>query len=216
MRVVITYQDKGDDSYLPLIDMAFKSAKRLGYHTVTVGNLDAGDEHIPFDADREKHLMNWVLAAQLAYIESDMFDQPTVLFSPDALFVKAVDDVFTGFDIAFTTRANPRWPINNGVIYLNHKNKDKIAEFWKSCLKTCRNYPLEIQDWYGDQQSLYDVLQSGKHSDINITTLPCEIYNHSPHSGYINDNDLKNAYILHFKGKRKNLTSSYWGKICQK
>lgn len=219
MRIVITYQDRSDAKYLSLIDMAFQSAKRFGYETVLVGDIDAGDVKIKFPAGKEHHLMNWILAAQLEYIKSPLFDQDTVIFSPDALVIKPLDSIFKmGFDMAFTVRENSRWPINNGVIYLRPKLKQKIAAFWKDAIKVCKEYPKETQDWYGDQQSLHDVWSQGNHLrlGLNVMTLPCELYNASPrHTEDLDTNIIETAYIVHLKGQRKHLMQQYLDLICQ-
>ncbi len=218
MRIVITYQHRGDDTYLRTIDLAFASAKRLGYETVLVGNVIAGDKQIDFPADKEAHLMNWVLAAQRAFIDSPLFDCDSVIFSPDALLTRHIDKVFTlGFDIGFTIRNNRRWPINNGVIYLRPGRKREIAKLWHRAQKICKDYPVETQDWYGDQQALHDVWLAGHHErlHLNVSMLPCDIYNASP--AYGEDLDAKmieSAYIVHLKGRRKHLMQEYWDKIC--
>lgn len=222
MRVVITYQQRLDASYLDLIKMAFHSASVQGYTTVLVGNIrNYGDHHIEFLPENERLLMNWVLAAQLAYIQSKLFDQPTVIFSPDALILKPLEPIFDQpFDVAFTERDNPKWPINNGVIFIKPENKNKLAAFWHGCLAICKSYPIETQEWYGDQQSIHDALESGVDDDIGLDAirLPCDIYNASPmRPGQAYSKKLlKDAYIAHFKGKRKKDMKEYWRILCTK
>lgn len=220
MRIVITFQQRGDYSYLPLIEMAFASAKRFGYETVMVGPESLGaDYHIRFTPDMEPCLMNWILAAQLAFIVSPLFDQPSVIFSPDALIVKRLEPVFReNFDVAFTDRKNPKWPINNGVIYLKPANRHKIGALWRDALAVCKQYPIETQEWYGDQQSLYDVYIGGNHLrlGVNVALLPCSIYNASPArvTNEIDKGLLNQAYVAHFKGKRKGVMQKYWDLLC--
>ncbi len=211
MRVVITYLHKGNDEYLALIDQAFASAKRHGYETVIVGNYKGHADHwIYFGVDKESRLMNWILAAQLAFIESPLFDCESVLFSPDALINKPLDKVFElDFDVAFTDRDNKKYPINNGVIFL--KPAQGIREFWLLCLAKCRTYSEDIQDWYGDQLSLWDVYNSGAHERLGVKAmlLPCDTYNASPKQDVIDRRMIENAYVIHFKGKRKHMMKQY-------
>ncbi len=221
MKVVITYQHRGDDQYIELINAAFASAKRLGYETVFIGsdfvNIEA-DHLITFPAEVEPKLMNWILAAQLYYIDSYLFDCNSVIFSPDALFTRPVDEVFDlGFDMAFTIRDNDKWPINNGVIFLNPDMKILIAQWWELAIGLCKGYPTETQDWYGDQLSLYDLWLTGRHKQLglNVCMLPCEVYNASPRNGQDLDTKLiKSAYIIHLKGPRKTMMQEYWDAIC--
>ena len=222
MRIVITYQQRDDFTYQTLIGMAFDSAKRFGYETVLVGNTYMqGDIKMEFLPEEEPRLMNWILAAQLAYIQSPLFDQPTVIFSPDALILKPLEEVFEkDFDVAFTDRKNPKWPINNGVIYLKPERKQALAAFWQKALDVCKSYPVETQDWYGDQQALHDVLQAGVHQQIglHVELLPCEVYNASPMkpgAGF-DKRLIKDAYVAHFKGKRKSSMKDYWRYVCKK
>lgn len=217
MRIVITYRHHGDDRYIALIKQAFASAKRFGYETMLVGYGPVGDAWMP-DASEEEYLMNWILAAQLQFIESDFFNQDSVLFSPDALIVRPLEQIFEqDFDIGFTVRDNPRWPINNGVIFLKPQNKEKIADYWKFAISVCKSYPVETQKWYGDQQSVHEVYAQGSHEQIglNVKLLPCAKYNASPRLGPVDHELLKYAYIVHFKGKRKPLMKEYWGAICK-
>lgn len=220
MRIVVTYQDRGDNSYINLIEMAFASAKRFGYETVMVGPYSLGaDHHICFTPDMESRLMNWILAAQLAFIVSPLFDQSSVIFSPDALVIKHLEPIFREpFDVAFTDRKNPRWPINNGVIYLKPAKRHQIGALWRKCLEICKSYPIETQDWYGDQQSLYDAYQAGAHRElgVNVALLPCATYNASPArvTNTIDKQLLNQAYVAHFKGKRKDVMRTYWDFLC--
>lgn len=220
MRIVITFQRRGDASYLPLIEMAFASAKKFGYETVMVGpDALCADHHIRFTPDMEPLLMNWILAAQLAFIVSPLFDQPSVIFSPDALVVKHLEPVFREmFDVAFTDRKNPRWPINNGVIYLKPAKKNQLGAFWREALRICRGYPVETQEWYGDQQSVHDAYMQGYHLGlgVNVALLPCSTYNASPLriTETIDKQLLNQAYVIHFKGKRKGMMQKYWDLIC--
>jgi hypothetical protein len=217
MRIVVTYRHHGDDQYLSLIEKALASAKRFDYETVLVGNIEAGDLKLPVKEEADGHLMNWILAAQLAYIESPLFSCNTVIFSPDALILRPLASVFLNdFDVAVTTRSNRRWPINNGVIFLKHTRKHAIAQCWRRALEICRAYPEDIQKWYGDQQALHEMIVSGYPEDrsVKVMELPCAQYNASPdNDGPIDEIMMQTAYIIHLKGKRKPKMADYWKRL---
>lgn len=217
MNIVITYHHGGDNRYLELIEMAFQSAKRLGYKTVLVGNIHAGDINFRPPIDEDDYLMNWILKAQLSYIESDLFDTDSVFFSPDALITQPLEKVFKQkFDVALTNRSNRRWPINNGVIFMKPENKRRIAQYWNEAIKICAGYPIDIQKWYGDQQSLGDLVAKNYAGEIglNLALYPCGKYNCSPKNGNFDTSLLDQAMILHLKGKRKDLMEKYWDALC--
>jgi hypothetical protein len=217
MNIVIVYRDEGQNSYLPLIEMAFKSAKRIGYQTILITsnpNLQLADFNIIMPYEQEEFLMNWILAAQLAYINSGFFDVNSVLFSPDALIIKPLSDIFSKeFDVAFTDRDNKKYPINNGVIFLKPNNQPLLSNLWEQALLICKSYDLEIQKWFGDQLCLHDLLvkQIDKKLGVIVKLLPCETYNASPK--ILDYSFLTDVYIAHFKGKRKHLMKEYWSKI---
>lgn len=217
MHVVIVYQHRGDEGYLELIRLAFASARNHDYETFLVGDVELGDTNIRFLRENEPLLMNWVLAAQLLYIESPFFTQDTVLFSPDALINKPLEPVFRqGFDVAVTDRVSKICPINNGVIFIKPENKKRIAAMWRKCLEICKSYPQEKQEWWGDQQSLYDFLQRGydKEIGVKVKTLPCHTYNASPSNrAEVEEGMLDDAFIIHLKGNRKTLMGEYWKAI---
>ncbi len=197
MKIVITYRHKGDQKYVDLIKMAFASAKQFGYTTVLVHAED-----VPVEADIRigcRHaapLMDWVLAAQEAFCHSDAFNEDSVLFSPDAIINRPLEEVFDkDFDIAVTVRNHPRYPINNGVIFLKPKNKSKLQMFFVDTRLRCERQTPEIRDWFGDQLSLHEELAFYNDTPYGLKCerLPCEMYNYTP----------PDAYITHFKGKRK-------------
>lgn len=212
MNIVITYLHRGRDEYIEMIKDAFYSAKLHGYRCISVGNMPMGDVHIDFPASKEPYLMNWILAAQKEFIDSEYFDGESVIFSPDALINKPLERVFANyFDVAFTDRENKKYPINNGVIFLKDSNKEGLSAFWARCRELCKEYPFDIQDWYGDQKSLWDAYSAKEHERLGVGAilLPCEIYNASPRKGQIDDEILKDAYIIHLKGARKTMMKLY-------
>jgi hypothetical protein len=201
---VIVYRHQGKEEYLDLIQIAFASAKSHGMRTSLVTDYpDCDADHvIPFTSGIA--LMEWVLAAQLEYIRSDLFAGNAVLFSPDAVFMKPVEEVFDGFDVAVTTRISGGMPINNGVIFLNPERKGDLIRLWEMFLFSLRQMPQTLRNWYGDQVSMQHVLF--EHNDaplgLRVKRLPCRIYNATP-QWFHEEDALDDAYIVHFKGARK-------------
>lgn len=216
MRIVITYKNGGNTEYEELIKTAFASAKRLGYETVLVSDieLDCADIVLPFDASNEEYLMNWIVAAQLHYLKSSLFSCNSVFFSPDAIITKDLKPVFlNSFDIAFTDRLNRRYPINNGVIYIKHSDKKpNIISLWQKALDICKSYDIDLQKWYGDQKCLHDLYLTNapQNLGVKISLLPCAIYNATPLTEDFQPLLMRGVYVLHFKGKRKHLMNQYW------
>lgn len=218
MNIVITYCHKGNDEYPVLIKDAFKSAERFGYNTVSVGNYALGKQHIDLAYDREPLLMNWILAAQKSYIDSPLFNCNSVLFSPDAIINKPLEPVFSkSFDMAFTNRNHSKYPINNGVIFIKPGKNSGISGFWGDCLAICKNYSIDIQEWFGDQKSLWDAYQNEVYLKygLDVSMLPCDKYNASPSAHVFDGSMINDAFVIHLKGKRKHLMAQYMGAVCR-
>lgn len=196
MKIVVTFRPDRD-GYVDLIGKAFESAKRFGYTTVMVGPQAFGaDKHLPYRS--ESPLMDWILEAQRHFIGSDFFDENAVLFSPDAIINRRLDEVFdVAFDAGFTLRPHKTMPINNGVIFLKPKNWLRLLFFWEDCIEICRHYPKEIRDWYGDQMALWHALEGGKDAGLAVERFDCRTHNSSEVHG------ASSAYVVHYKGKRK-------------
>lgn len=210
MNIVITYRHDGNTKYPPLIELAFKSAKKHGYKTILVGSDGfESDDHLPVAKSPRLELCEWILFAQEAYLKSDLFNEDTVFFSPDTLIVKSLDSVFRRkFDWAVTERPSMKDKINNGVMFVKPENKDKLIECWGLMRQIASGYEARLKAWYADQRAVNEILAGNPPCGLNILRLPCKTYNASP------DKDggniaLKHAYILHFKGLRKEMMEKY-------
>ncbi len=227
MKIVITYKHTENDAYIDLINMSLTSAKKRGYTTVlittpSVGFDIRGQEFCPIKADYymisedEQYLMNWILRAQEIFINSELFDENSVFFSPDALIIKDLYKIFDeDFDIGVTERFNfPEYPINNGVIFLKFAGKEKLSKMWKEMRIRCYHYPKNIQEWYGDQKALSDVLVIYDDVPFGVKTkrFLCDTHNMSPSYKDTLESaidKLSNAFIIHFKGARKGMMESF-------
>jgi len=224
IKVVITYFDLGKD-YHELLKMAFASAKHFGCETVLVTSTDirAGQDatlYVPHPG--ENVLMQAILDAQKAYIDSALFDSNSVLFSPDALVARHLGQVFDkDFDLGVTQGTTMDYPINNGVIYIRPETKDRLSLLWSDFIARCNAYPDRYQRWYGDQKAMQEVISEANDMPygLKIQRLLSRFYNASLSNKRewcaSDDLMLHSAYVIHFKGMRKSQMASYYGKICQ-
>lgn len=228
MKIVITFTprldksipDFGEFDYIDLIKQAFDSAKRFGYETVFITTENLKDK-IECDhqliVDNQPFLMNWILSAQKAFIDSSLFDCDSVIFSPDAIIRKELIPVFEQeFDIAVTVRKTNDSPINNGVIFLKPKHKENLSKLWYEFIWRCDQYSINKKMWYGDQLSMVETFKHyGKNPfSLKVLQLPCEIYNASilTNGLDIKESDqlmIDKAFILHFKGARKEVMKDF-------
>ena len=218
MKIVITYKHTGNDDYLDLIKKSFYSAKSRGYTTVlvTTGEISVQADEV-IQIEDERYLMNWILKAQEAFINSSVFTENSVFFSPDALILQDLHKVFEGsFDLGVTERFNfPEYPINNGVIFLKVEAKEKLKSMWAEMRVRCYHYPVQIQEWYGDQKALSDILVIYDDAPFGVKTqrFLCETHNMSPsYKGSLESEieKIANAFIIHFKGARKGMLESFY------
>lgn len=224
MNIVITYFDYGKD-YLELLKMAFASAKYFGYETVLVTSSDIGagqDATIIVPHAGENVLMPSILEAQKAYIDSALFDSNSVLFSPDAIVARPLGPVFEKkFDLGVTMGSTMDYPINNGVIYIRPETKEQLSKLWDDFIAKCKSYPERLQQWYGDQKAMEEVITAAKDNPygLRVERLLSRFYNASfsqRREWAASDNlMLHSAYVIHFKGERKKSMAEHFKKICQ-
>jgi len=159
-----------------------------------------------------------------SYIRSNAFFRPALFLDIDAFLIRPVSDLFNGsFDIGLTHRhIVGQMPINEGVIFANIINKDKVRKFFDSYLASylaaeqseavARIYQ-NIRRWRGGQLAInaaaggtqfYSTSLNTTEYGTNIAFLPCSKYNLSQISEREVTKDLRNrCCILHLKGNRK-------------
>lgn len=211
INIVLTYRHQGNETYFPMIDMVLENVAKWGYLSY---RSHINDENMP--------LMLWILETQKAYLESDAFNCNSVFFSPDALIIKPIHDKFTGFDLGVTLNEQQpnEYALNNGVIFIAPKNKDKLIKLWEDAIKICKNYRAELQEWGGDQKALHDALKAANWCpyDLKVARLNCKDFNSpvSKSDPIVDRNIMAQAHIIHFKGPRKHKMKTIWKEIKDK
>lgn len=223
MKVVVTYFDYGKPEYLELLKMAFASAKLFGCETILVTSSDIGagqDATIKVAHPGEDVLMPSILEAQKAYIDSALFDSNSILFSPDALVARSLGPVFDKpFDLGVTQGTTMDYPINNGVIYIRPESKEQLSKLWSDMIVRCKSYSERFQKWYGDQKAMQELISEAgdKPHGLNVKRLLARPYNacfsHARAWCAYDDLTWHTAYVIHFKGVRKERMAEFWQKI---
>jgi len=152
---------------------------------------------------------------------------PTLFLDADMLLLKKIDNFINinEYDISVTIRPEkslkmilhddhkkkfPKlfnktfgevMPFNAGIYFCKEKY---VLEFMLDSFKTM---PKEYFSWYGDQIAL-DLMSKSK--KFNIKIFENNKYNFTPQ--LINEN-IEDKYLLHFKGRRRNLFVPYFKKI---
>lgn len=150
------------------------------------------------------------------------------LIDYDVLILRPIDEIFKiKADMYVTTRPYLKdMPINGGVLFIDLSRKHLVEKFYEHVNSIFEKLPTEQQAWWGDQQSLYQAAVQGaiiqnnssimSSSGCLINLIPREKYNYTPYdvdSGRkISDKldaveieNIKKAFIVHFKGPRKHL-----------
>jgi hypothetical protein len=166
----------------------------------------------------------WAMAA---YVESGLFDAPTVFLDSDAFLLRPVHTIFSNeFDVGLTHRdIVGQMPINEGVIFANTFDRNAVRSMFRSYLATYLEIEASedisgiytnVRRWRGGQLSInavggrgqvYSSMLARDKNGVRVAYLPCSIYNLSE----INEKDVdarlpQRCAILHLKGARKSWT----------
>ena len=184
---------------------------------------DASLKVIRLDVKGEEPMFERVVAMN-AYVRSSLFTAPTVFLDIDAFMLRPLDKLFDNdFDIGLTHRhIVGQMAINEGVIFANNKNYNKVVKFFDSYLacyleveksQRVRKIYKNIRRWRGGQLAInaaaggcqvYSTSLSSTEYDAKIAFLPCSKYNLSQINEEEVNKDLRNrCSVLHLKGNRK-------------
>jgi hypothetical protein len=166
----------------------------------------------------------WAMAA---YVESGLFDAPTVFLDSDAFLLRPIHNVFTNeFDVGLTHRdIVGQMPINEGVIFANTLDRAAVRSMFRSYLASylaiegsedIKAIYTNLRRWRGGQLSInaiggrgqvYSSMLGTDNKGVRVAYLPCSTYNLSEiHEQSVNARLLQRCAVLHLKGPRKSWT----------
>jgi hypothetical protein len=174
----------------------------------------------PVDRDR---IMHSRLLAQIDYLRHQAGNSAVVFLDPDIIVNADLTPLLAeDFDIALTYRDLPQMPINDGVIVLNAGRRRGGLRFLERVRSIYDRHCADDPYWFGSQRAYIAALGkkfAHRRSDIidvrrsRVRLLPCEQWNFSPgHEEQAMAADLRDKYVLHFKGERKWMMPLYWQK----
>jgi hypothetical protein len=166
----------------------------------------------------------WAMAA---YVESGLFDAPTVFLDSDAFLLRPIHTLFLNeFDVGLTHRdIVGQMPINEGVIFANTLDRNAVRSMFRSYLATYLAIEASeditaiytnVRRWRGGQLSINAVGGRGQvysstlapdKNGVRVAYLPCSTYNLSEINEQSVDLRLpQRCAVLHLKGPRKSWT----------
>lgn len=159
------------------------------------------------------------MVAQARYLNEFAPENANICFlDTDILISKSFDALFKlDFDIGLTYRNNEEMPINGGFILV--KNSNNAKQFFSKCLQIYKNLEEDQKKWWGDQISIAKFLGEQKDAlkdrivdvqGVKILFLNCKHFNFTPKQKSEIELELKDKYVLHFKGDKKILMAPYW------
>jgi hypothetical protein len=108
----------------------------------------------------ERRLMLWILEVSSAYLESEDFNQDTVMVSPDMLVVRDLREWFKA-DLGVIVRLAGKYqhrPLLNGVQWWRHAAKDRLIAFYRRVRAVAATLPKKTIRWGADTEALVQVL----------------------------------------------------------
>ncbi len=212
------YQD-----YAPYLDILRASCEKYGHRHIVITddaqvgkfpegvlNYSQGDA---FVTSLPENLMKAIIRGQLAYLNSPLVAEDTVLVGADCVLAQDPAQVFDmPFDIAFTTGRFSDCILNTGAIYI--RGGVDARPIW------ARAYAAMGEEWGDDQKALAAVVDpievvpgvrasNRKICGLNVLFLPVDPYNLAPEYP---DDDCTRGVILHFRGPRKAWMMDYCAK----
>lgn len=207
----VAFFHTGDDVSLPTIMVA--SCKKAMPHVPVVFLTDPATPDIPGVDETHRELNPGIHYNPWRVIRySDLEPGQWLLLDTDVVVQKDVSPLFDsgGFDVAMhrrdkvvisspwpdfpelTTETFAKWmPFNTGVIFCQNK------DFLEEAARRVVGYLPKWRDRWGDQIAAAWCVKSGRYK---VGHLP-EHFNYTPRTQ--NDVNQDKAFILHFKGSRK-------------
>jgi hypothetical protein len=216
--------------YVAMIDMMFDSAARFhpDMDPVVLTSASTDLSALRWAVRRKdgpaapQSIMLDRTLAQLRHLEECDFDRPIVMLDSDILVFGSLETLFKeDFDVAVTWRDDETMPINNGIIFLNHRNPAAVRQFFRRYAEIYRQSYSSRADWYGDQMAMAALIglhpaQYASRDTVDVEgcrvrLLPCSAYNAAPrkkpwHVLF----PAVGRKVLHFKAGKKRLMRDYW------
>lgn len=109
-----------------------------------------------------RRLMLWIVEVCLRYLESDDFDQDTVMLSPDVLLLDTIDSWFTA-DLGVMARLQPKHlekgrPLLNSCQWWGYEAKERLIGFYRRALAIAEYLPENRIQWGADTDPLVQLL----------------------------------------------------------
>lgn len=128
---------------------------------------------------RETRLMLWLLDVWAQYLESDAFNDDTVMISPDSLVYADLRPYFRA-DLGVVVRVADKYrdkPLLNGVQFWRHAAKDRLVGLYRQALAVAKTLPEDTIRWGADTEAIHRLiapLQSGRfeRAGLSIDGIP--------------------------------------------
>lgn len=106
----------------------------------------------------ERRLMLWILDVSLRYLDSEHFDQDTVMVSPDILVFGDLRPYFVS-DLGLVVRTSEKFKgtdrtVLNGVQWWRHASKKRLVSFFRRAMAIARDLPEARIVWGADTDPL--------------------------------------------------------------
>lgn len=116
---------------------------------------------------RERRLMLWILEVCLCYLQSDDFDQDTVMVCPDILVMGNLAPYFVA-DLGVIVRLDEKYvkaerPLLNSVQWWRAAAKDRLVAFYRQALEMAKTLPPHLIEWGADTVPLVRLLSPLQH-----------------------------------------------------
>lgn len=144
------------------------SRSHPGVETFAITDVDAT---LPVPAHsywtEHRRLMLWILEVCLRYLESDDFDQDTVMVCPDILVLGDVRQHFQA-DLGVIVRLDPKYvlaerPLLNSVQWWSVAAQGKLVDFYRRALRIGEGLPENLLKWGADTVPLVELLSPLQH-----------------------------------------------------
>jgi hypothetical protein len=204
----------GDTGFEAMLELLDASCRRFDIQHFCITDrswLEARGVQTYVPAATPRNLMHAILYGQAEFMRwASEKGEDVILVGADCLIMRDPREVFAAerFHLGLTTRPDTgNSSINTGAIYVRRHHLRLVATLWDEALSRCGEV------WGDDQHSLERIFRPltteyGLHlrRGLAVRFFDMKRYNFSP-----NDLDHRaDAYVVHFKGRRKKFMRGYW------